>query len=166
MANIGIKKATILNSDLPPIDPLTEGYNVRYRIISEDKNRTSHWSPTFLIQPNYTFVSNSISFNKNGSIAQQAWDAVSILKNGNEIRKAVQYDVWIKLDRSDGGDWIYLERVLGTSVSFPIPQTYTINGVVQGSQPNRLTTEIYLLGNPISRDSDFLQVYTDGPHAI
>lgn len=166
MSNIGIKKATILNYDLPPIDPITEGYNVRYRIISEDKNRTSHWSPTFLIQPNYTFVSNTINFNKNGSIGQQAWDSVAILKNGNEIRKAVQYDVWIKADRSDGGDWIYLERVSGTSVSFPIPQTYTINGVVQGSEPNKLTTEIYLLGNPISRDSDFLKVYTDGPHTI
>ena len=166
MAEIGIKKATILNADLPSIDSSIEGYSVRYRIVSEDKNRTSHWSPTFLIQPNYTFVANNISFNKNGSIAQQAWDAVSILKNGNQIRKASEYDIWVKWDRSDGGDFVYLERIQGTSVSFPIPETYTINGVVQASQPNRLTTEIYLRGNPISRDSDFLKVYTDGPHTI
>jgi hypothetical protein len=166
MADIGIKKATVLNSDLPSIDSSIEGYSVRYRIISEDKNRTSHWSPTFLIQPDYTFVSNNISFSKNGSIAQQAWDAVSILKDENEIRKASEYDIWVKWDRSDGGDWIYLERIQGTSISFPIPETYTINGVIQVSQPNRLTTEIYLRGNPVSRDSDFLKVYTDGPHTI
>jgi hypothetical protein len=36
MADAGIKKATILNADLPPIDSLIEGYNVRYRIVSED----------------------------------------------------------------------------------------------------------------------------------
>lgn len=166
MADIGIKKATILNADLPSIDSSIEGYNVRYRIVSEDKNRTSHWSPTFLIQPNYTFVSNNISFNKNGSIVQQAWDPVSILKSGNEIRQASEYDVWVKYDRSDGGDWLYLERIQGNSISFPVPSTYKINGIVQASQPNRLTTEIYLRGNPISRDSDFLKVYTDGPHTI
>ncbi len=166
MTDPNIKKVTINKSELPAIAASDFTYNIRYRVISEDKNRTSHWSPTFLIQPNYTFVSNTINFNKNGSIAQQAWDSVAILKNGNEVRKAVQYDVWIKADRNDGGDWIYLERVSGTSVSFPIPQTYTINGVVQGSEPNKLTTEIYLLGNPISRDSDFLKVYTDGPHTI
>jgi len=166
MADSGIKKARILKANLPSINSEIEGYSVRYRVVSEDKNRTSHWSPIVQIVPDYTYVTGSISFNKNGSIAQQAWDAVSVTKNGNEIVQAHEYDIWVKWDRNDGGDWIYKERLDGTNISFPIPSTYTKNGIVQGSQPNRLSTEIYLKGTPISRDSTFLLVYEEGPHTI
>jgi hypothetical protein len=47
MADANIKKIRILKSSLPPIDHDTEKYNLRYRIISEDRNRTSHWSPIY-----------------------------------------------------------------------------------------------------------------------
>jgi len=166
MADTGIKKARILRANLPSINSEIEGYSVRYRIVSDDKNRTSQWSPVIQILPDYTYVTGTISFNKNGSIAQQAWDSVSITKDGVEIAKANEYDIWLRWDRNDGGDWIYKERLEGTNISFPIASTYTIGGVVQGSEPNRLSTEIYLKGTPISRDSSFLLVYEDGPHTI
>lgn len=46
MADSGIKKVTVLNQDLPLVrfDDNDLFYELRYRIISEDKNRTSHWS--------------------------------------------------------------------------------------------------------------------------
>ena len=44
MADAGIKKATVVKADLPPVNS-SNGYLVRYRIISEDRNRVSHWSP-------------------------------------------------------------------------------------------------------------------------
>jgi len=47
MADANIKKTRILKSTLPAIDSDTLKYNTRYRIISEDKNRTSHWSPIY-----------------------------------------------------------------------------------------------------------------------
>ena len=47
MPDANIKKVRIPKSSLPPIDSDTLGYNIRYRIISEDKNRTSHWSPVY-----------------------------------------------------------------------------------------------------------------------
>ena len=47
MADANIKKTRILKSLLPPIDHDTLKYNTRYRIISEDRNRTSHWSPIY-----------------------------------------------------------------------------------------------------------------------
>ena len=47
MADANIKKTRILKSALPPIDYDTLKYNTRYRIISEDRNRTSHWSPIY-----------------------------------------------------------------------------------------------------------------------
>jgi hypothetical protein len=166
MADTGIKKIRILQKDLPAINADTEGYSFRYRVVSDDRNRSSHWSPIVTLSTDYTYTSGSISFNKNGSIAQQAWDSVTISKNGNVIRQAHEYDIWVKWDRNDGGDWIYKQRIDGTNISFPIPSTYTIGGVVQGSAPNKLTTEVYLKGDPISRNSSFLLVYTDGPHTI
>jgi len=45
---MAVKKAIIQKESLPPIDSSSAGYVVRYRIISEDKNRTSHWSPIFV----------------------------------------------------------------------------------------------------------------------
>jgi hypothetical protein len=166
MVDPGIKKIKINQESLPPINSEIEGYSVKYRIISEDKNRTSQWSPIIQIIPEYTYDLGEIVFNKNGSIAQQAWDAVTILKDGNTIKQAKEYDIWVKWDRNDGGDWIYKERIQGTNISFPIPLTYTIGGVVQGSHPNRLSTEVYLKGSPISRNSSFLLVYEDGPHTV
>ena len=47
MADANIKKTRILKSSLPPIDYDTLKYNTRYRVISEDRNRTSHWSPIY-----------------------------------------------------------------------------------------------------------------------
>jgi hypothetical protein len=46
MADTGIKKSTIKYMDLPIISIDENGpfYLLRYRIVSEDKNRVSHWS--------------------------------------------------------------------------------------------------------------------------
>jgi len=66
MADANIKKVVIPKAQLPsllltpmfdsttsgnalPTHNTTYGYNVRYRIISEDKNRTSHWSKIYNI---------------------------------------------------------------------------------------------------------------------
>lgn len=66
MADANIKKIVIPKSQLPsllltpmfdsttsgnavPTHNTTYGYNVRYRIVSEDKNRTSHWSAIYNI---------------------------------------------------------------------------------------------------------------------
>lgn len=161
-----IKKFRIKNNNLPPMLVEKEGYPVRYRIVSEDKNRYSHWSSVNIIQPNYIFNPGNITFNKNGSIANFAWDAVSISIGDESISQAHEYDIWVQWHRSDNGDWIYNQRVDGTSVSFPIPIAYTIGGVVQPSEPNRVSIEIYLKGTPITRNSNFLLVYSDGPHTI
>lgn len=47
MVDFGIKKASIRHEDLPYVnyDDTNLFYDVKYRIISEDKNRISHWSP-------------------------------------------------------------------------------------------------------------------------
>ena len=47
MADSGIKKVTVLRKDLPALNTKYGEYLVRYRIVSEDKNRTSHWSQVY-----------------------------------------------------------------------------------------------------------------------
>lgn len=49
-----IKKVIIPLSELPADSPILDGYLVRFRIVSEDKNRTSHWSPIYLVLENPT----------------------------------------------------------------------------------------------------------------
>ena len=169
MADEAVKKFTVPLSDLPPISSENEGYSVRYRFISADRNRNSHWSPLYLIVPDFTYVPGDIYFNKAGSIAQIVWDAVEITKvvdaTTYPISKALEYDVWVRWDRgSEDGDWLYKERIQTTSLSLPIPSTWTIDGVIQGTAPNRLSIEIYLKGYPIERSNGpagtpFLKVY-------
>lgn len=44
MADKNIKKSIIKKQDLPPFSGLTGKIRLRYRVISEDRNRASHWS--------------------------------------------------------------------------------------------------------------------------
>jgi hypothetical protein len=166
MAKEVIKKARILESRLPAINSVTEGYEVRYRVISEDKNRTSHWSPIFLVQPEFTYVPGTIHHTKAGDVSTVAWNSVEIKKGSTLIKEAMTYDVWVRWDRDDSGDWQYRSRVDTSSISLIRPETYTKNNLVQVSQPNRLSVEIYLKGFPISRDTNFLRVYQGGPWTV
>lgn len=159
MADSGIKKSSILLADLPSINPELQGYELRYRIVSEDKNRVSHWSPIQILKPEFNYVSGSIACSAVSDIATVAWTAVGVYKNSNLIRTATEYDIWVKWDRSDSGDWLYRSRITGTGVSLLVPQTYTKGGIVQAQKPNKLTVEVYLKGNPITRDTTFLRVY-------
>lgn len=169
MANETVKKFKTPVTDMPAISSITEGYSLRYRVVSSDKNRSSHWSPVYLIQPDYTFVPGIIHFNKAGDIASIVWDAVTINKvdgaNTYFIRKESQYDFWVRWDRGgSNGDWLYKERLSTTSLSIPVPTTYTVDGVVQPSPPNRMSIEVYLPGYPVARSdgpagTPFLKVY-------
>lgn len=42
------KKVTVLRKDLPPVNKDNK-YFIRYRIVSDDKNRSSHWSPIYVL---------------------------------------------------------------------------------------------------------------------
>ena len=47
MADLGIKKVIVRKEDFPPLAKLEEdvyGHLLRYRIVSEDRNKFSHWS--------------------------------------------------------------------------------------------------------------------------
>jgi hypothetical protein len=92
MADQGIKKVTIPRSSLPPSGKNGE-YLVRYRIVSQDKNRYSHWSPIYKVTrkslpDNFIAEDNGI-LEKVGSIVMVAW---------NIIEDISSYDIFVKYD--------------------------------------------------------------------
>jgi hypothetical protein len=161
MADQGIKNVTILNADLPIINAKINGYAVRYRIVSEDKNRTSHWSPVHYLDAGYTYVpGQDPDVIKTGNAVSVVWDKVEILKNGNSIGKIRDYELWIKWGKSGNGDWIYEGKSSVNSLLTMIPQTYYVNGVEQLEKPNQFSIEIYLESVPVSRDNTGLLMYS------
>jgi hypothetical protein len=53
MAGSGLQKAIYPKESLPTVMQLESGllgYYVRYRVISEDRKRFSHWSPVYAIE--------------------------------------------------------------------------------------------------------------------
>jgi hypothetical protein len=162
-----IKKAKVLKESLPPVSSITGEYSVRYRIISEDKNRTSSWSSVYSVDPNYTYVPGKINVSSSSGVVRVAWDAVTIKIGQNTIRQAKDYDIFVKWSKADGiGDWKYVERITTNSTSFVVPDTFFINGVDQSFTPNRVTVEVYLIGEPVSRDYTALRVYNPAIHTV
>lgn len=167
MADSGIKKVTIPNADLPIVNNQVGGYAVRYRIISDDKNRVSHWSPTYYIDADYSYVNGNISTPvKSGTTISVAWDKVEIKKGANSIGKIRDYEVWVRWDKGDGGDWIYDGKSQTNSITFVIPTTYSKSGVDQLQTPNRFSIEIYLESTPVARSSGSLLRYSVTNHTV
>jgi hypothetical protein len=99
MADEVIKKAIIPKSSLPAINSNTAGYSVRYRIVSEDKNRTSHWSPIF--------DTNAVAIESvNGALLIGETIITAVWEDGSPIYDVVpldlisrpRYDVFVKFD--------------------------------------------------------------------
>jgi hypothetical protein len=162
-----IKKARVSKEALPSINSITEKYSIRYRIVSEDKNRVSAWSSVYSVDPNYTYVAGKINVSSSSGVTRATWDPVTIKIGTNTIRQAKDYDIHIKWSKADGlGDWIYAERVSSNTASFVVPDTFFINGVDQTSAPNRITIEVYLKGEPITREYTALRVYNPAIHTV
>lgn len=115
---MAIKKAIVAKKDLPPIDFDTGAYVVRYRIISEDKNRTSQWSPTFLtdVLP-IEEVSGALSITE--TIITVVWD--------DELNRP-SYDIFVKFD---SGSFFYHGTNTVHSYSFLNTGTTSVHVKVQ-----------------------------------
>jgi hypothetical protein len=87
MADPGIKKLTIPKNQLPPVSDNNQ-YILRYRIVSDDKNRASHYSTIFLATANdIEAVSGNLSISGNSLVA--VW--------GDQNNRP-KYDIFVKFD--------------------------------------------------------------------
>lgn len=155
------KKIIIPRESLPYINPYTRKYDVRYRLVSEDRNRFSYWSPIFSVSPEIVYeagtfdIRGEIKLEKIGSsYVGVTWDSVRIYKKIGDtlvnIGELPEYDVWIRWAGNGGitpSDWIYKERVSTTSVNINIPTTYPYTnpstGTVTNVTPKYMYAEVY-----------------------
>lgn len=82
------KKVTIVKNDSPPLSPNGK-YLIRYRIISEDKNRTSHWSPIYKLDVSNLITAVTGDVLVNQSLITIAWEKSSL---------KTSYDVFVKFN--------------------------------------------------------------------
>jgi hypothetical protein len=88
MTDSGIKKAIIKKALLPAIDSDNVGYIFRYRVVSEDKNRTSQWSPVNIVgDDTITGVSGALQISQ--TITTVVWD--------DELNRP-KYDIFVGFD--------------------------------------------------------------------
>jgi hypothetical protein len=128
MADQSIKKVTVAKNDLPPINSNEEEYVVRYRIISEDRNRISHWSPQFAISPQPLDLEAAedenivLSVSGDSLIAKwniSAWAQEEFEKNPSLALSS--YDVYVAWGSQQGsvGNLEYFATVSGNYISIP-----------------------------------------------
>jgi len=117
MADPGIKKAIIRKQDLPPVDS-ENSYKIRFRVISEDKNRYSHWSPIVSVEGNAPQSVNGSVIYADG-VANAVWGDEASYPN---------YDVFVGFD---GASPIYHGTTSIHNYSFLNEGTTQIEVIIQ-----------------------------------
>ena len=104
-ADRGIKKIIIPKSKLPGFFGENKQYILKYRIISEDKNRTSHWSPTYKIVAEDTpsEILNSIIIDTSNKVINMAWEPQSNVE---------EYYIYVKWNNTE---WQYYSKTTQTN---------------------------------------------------
>jgi hypothetical protein len=86
-------KLIIPKESFPDINNVTEEYQIRYRIVTDDRNVSSYWSPTYSINPEIYYIPGSIyspgklTLSKIGSS-----DSISASWDSATIRKSIEDD--------------------------------------------------------------------------
>jgi hypothetical protein len=147
MVDSNIKKNIILKKDLPSLigNNTDLNYEIRYRVISEDKNRVSHWSPINTLGADTTGdetgfdpsdpLETSIPYNtliKNSDhVAEISWTMPSLLITNPTAEEKIlqknqaaikQFDVYVQWQEgSVDSEWIWVGTSEGTrfSINFP-----------------------------------------------
>jgi hypothetical protein len=126
MADAGIKRVVIKNEELPPVqfttvynDSLSRDevedlyYDFRYRIVSEDKNRYSHWAPIIrYIMPDITTpfpytATNRFSISKSGNpeVINAVWSFPGEADDPSDFEriyaKTTTFDVWLRWNNNN-----------------------------------------------------------------
>lgn len=105
MADSGVKKITIPKANLPATFGPTSSYIVRYRFVSDDKNRSSHWSPQHKISAEViSSKPYSMSVSSDKMIITLVWE--SMQNNYN-------YDIFVSWNDED---WQFLNNSASNSV--------------------------------------------------
>ena len=156
-------KLIIPKENLPDVDIFTNTIRFRFRILADDRNVSSYWSPIYSLDPELDYIPDgNLVIEKHSNYSTVVWNPVSVQRNGNEITELQYYDLWIRWGQDNSeGEWVYKERVTSTSINLIKPST--------PSGLDHLSIEIYRPGKPIIRkrmsdvyqDSSWVNTSTD-----
>jgi hypothetical protein len=129
MATPQIKNVNVLSSTFPSVNGSNE-YVVRYRIVTEDRNRYSQWSPIFRVagKPVSLISEDKVVSTVNGRAISIVWQ---------DIQTRPIYDLFIKFD---DGEYLY-----HGSTSTP---SYSL--ISQGESNFRFLIQVGSIGKAIS----------------
>jgi hypothetical protein len=120
MADLNIKKVFITNDKLGAIGA-GNTYLLRYRIVSEDKNRFSHWSSIYQIS------GDTVSHNNIGDL-NIIGNTISVTWSDTKVRNS--YDIFVAFDNSSS-DPVYKSTVNNNTYSFLKTGTTNVKVIVQ-----------------------------------
>jgi hypothetical protein len=107
MSDQNLKKIVISASDLPGFGAVDGGYTVRYRIITEDRNQFSEWSPLYFFPTENEFVNvgeNNASLFVNDPVYVDIFGVNKVLNifwNDLSSFAIRQYDIFVKLNSNE-----------------------------------------------------------------
>jgi len=153
MAEI-LKKAIIKNKNLPSVsfDDDSLFYPIRYRVVSEDKNRVSQWSPTYKLAVPSTSVAGlpydgavsskrfSISTSGSSPVKIDAnWSFKQASESPTDLEKVFSntqsFDIWVRWNSvaspntANWESWEFFSTVNTTSFSTTKRTTATTNQI-------------------------------------
>ena len=124
MSNPTVKKVTIKKQDLPALNGVSQNYLVRYRIVSEDRNRASHWSPRYKINvepeidreidPPEPWIPHSVVASENKQIINVVWTSPANLKS--------DFDLYVKWGTDN---FKYIASIQTSSYTIQVPSGYS-----------------------------------------
>ena len=93
-------RVIIKKNDLPPISADDEGYNIKVRLISQDRNRTSYWTPILQVEaPATTEIPYALNVS---NFSGPTGNVETILVVWNDPENNREYDVYVKWYASNG----------------------------------------------------------------
>jgi len=129
VSDITVKKVIIKKQDLPAFNGELQSYLVRYRVVSEDRNRTSHWSPRYKVNVEPEIDRDRVV---DGVPAPEPWIPHSVVPSENkQIINIVwtppanlkpDFDLYVKWGSDE---FIYKEPVKTSSSTIQVPSGYT-----------------------------------------
>lgn len=160
------KKLIISKTNFPEMNINDPNYQVRFRLISENRNRTSAWSPIFSVNPDVEFIPDGaqVIIEKHNDYTNFLWNPVKVTKTVDGVQTMSadlpHYDIWIRwadvdygltIEQKNSGTWSYIGRMPTTSMSLLVP-----------AGMSHVSIEVYRPGRPVERhlDNGFLMYAT------
>jgi hypothetical protein len=152
MSDLNLKKVLIPTSSLPGFSAIDGGYTVRYRVVTEDKNQFSQWSPFYFLPVNNEGLSVNLFINDGNYIrtinSNKVLDLLWTDLSGFGI---VEYDIFVKINSED---WKYRTTTTNNSANIGLGiLTGVVDAKVLVSTPQRIYSPDLILfqtSGPIS----------------